>query len=168
MGYDFSTPNSSQAGPVAPMKGAYSIFNFVSAYLERAPAEKLILAVPYYGYDWPVSSASQNGKVLGTPADVRIRTYAEILDNTVNTQINWDEVSETPWFSYLDATTGQTRVAHFENTRSLGIKYDFVNDKALGGVAIWALGFDGLKHDLAQLLSDKFSLNLVPPVAVKQ
>ncbi|MDP3973242.1 MAG: glycosyl hydrolase family 18 protein [Candidatus Daviesbacteria bacterium] len=163
MGYDFSTPNSQQAGPVAPMEGGYSIFNFMSAYLEKAPAEKLILAVPYYGYDWPVTSASKNGVVLGSTADVRIRTYAEIAGATANSQINWDENSQTPWFSYSDS--GQTRVAHFENTRSLGIKYDFVNDKALGGVAIWALGFDGLRNDLAQLLSDKFSGSSATPVA---
>ncbi|MBI2019970.1 hypothetical protein HYS94_00940 [Candidatus Daviesbacteria bacterium] len=157
MGYDFSTPNSSTAGPVAPMEGGYSIFNFMSSYLEKAPSDKLILAVPYYGYDWPVISASFNAPVSGSRADVRIRPYAEIADATKNTQINWDEASQTPWFSYIDAENGATRVTHFENTRSLGIKYDFINDKNLKGVGIWALGFDGKRNDLAQLLSDKFA-----------
>lgn len=157
MGYDFSTPKSSQAGPVAPMEGGYSIFNFMSAYLEKAPAEKLILAVPYYGYDWPVVSASFNSPVTGSAADVRIRPYGEIADTTKDTQINWDETSQTPWFSYIDSESKQTRVAHFENTRSLGIKYDFINNKNLKGVGIWALGFDGKRLDLAQLLADKFA-----------
>lgn len=157
MGYDFSTPNSSLAGPVAPMEGGYSVFNFMSSYLEKAPPDKLVLAVPYYGYDWPVISASFNASVSGSRADVRIRPYAEIADATENTQINWDETTQTPWFSYVDSETNLTRVAHFENTRSLGIKYDFINDKNLKGVGIWALGFDGKRNDLAQLLSDKFA-----------
>ncbi|OGE18132.1 hypothetical protein A2769_02705 [Candidatus Daviesbacteria bacterium RIFCSPHIGHO2_01_FULL_37_27] len=156
MGYDFHTPQSSTAGPVAPMEGyGNSIVGLLGSYLEKVPPEKLILAVPYYGYDWPVSEAGKNASVSGERAAVKILPYAEIAGATKNTQIQWDENAKTPWYSYRDSTG--LRVVHFENTRSLGLKYDFINQKNLSGVGIWALGFDGKREDLLQLLADKFT-----------
>lgn len=158
MGYDFHTPNSSQAGPVAPMEGyGTSVTGFMSGYLEKVPPEKLILAVGYYGYDWPVSSGGMNGEVTGNRGEVRVYPYAEIMEATRKVEISWDESAKTPWYSYRDPATGGMRVVHFENTRSLGIKYDFVNQKNLQGVGIWALGYEGRNTDLLQLLADKFA-----------
>lgn len=157
MGYDFHTPDSDTAGPVSPMQGGgYSLFGFLSSYFDKAPADKLILAIPYYGYDWPVASAT-NKQVTGGRADVRILTYADIINSSKGAQINWDNDAQSPWYVYKDPQTKQSRVVYFENTRSLGIKYDFITQKNLKGVGIWALGYDGNKHDLVQLLSDKFS-----------
>jgi spore germination protein YaaH len=157
MGYDFHTPNSDTAGAVSPMQGGgYSLFGFLSSYLEKAPPEKIILALPYYGYDWPVVSAS-NKQVTGTRADVRILTYADIINSSKGAQINWDNDAQSPWYVYKDLDTKQNRIVYFENTRSLGVKYDFITQKNLKGVGIWALGYDGNKKDLVQLLSDKFS-----------
>lgn len=154
MGYDFHTPNSQAAGPVAPMEGyGSSMVGFMSSYLDKVPADKLVLAVPYYGYDWPTTGSGQNATSTGGQA--RALPYAEILEATKNTQINWDENAQTPWYSYKDGEG--TRVVHFENDRSLGIKYDFINNKNLQGVGIWALGFDGLRTELLQLLADKFA-----------
>ncbi|MBI2040406.1 hypothetical protein HYT18_05035 [Candidatus Microgenomates bacterium] len=157
MGYDFHTPNSSSAGPVAPIEGAgLSIRGLIASYLEKAPAEKLILGVPYYGYDWPVVS-NRNSQVAGSRADVRIYPYAVIAENSKKVQINWDQDSQTPSYIYTDPQTNQARMVHFENPRSLGIKYDFINQKELGGVGIWALGYDGKRVDLWQLIADKFA-----------
>lgn len=151
MGYDFHTPNSSVAGPVAPMEGAgLSVTGLMASYLEKVSSAKLILAVPYYGYDWPVDSS---GQVVS--GDVRTYPYGEIVGAAKNVQIQWDDNAQTPWYSYYDQ--GQKRVVHYENTRSLGIKYDFINQKNLEGVGIWALGFDGNQTDLWQLISDKFT-----------
>lgn len=156
MGYDFHTPESSLAGPVAPMEGyGNSIVGFMGSYLDKVPAEKLILAVAYYGYDWPVLESGKNARTTGGEANVKILPYAEIADAAKNTQIQWDENGQTPWYQYNDVTG--PRVVHFENTRSLAYKYDYINQKNLSGVGIWALGFDGKREELLQLLSDKFA-----------
>lgn len=158
MGYDFHTPNSSVAGPVAPVEGAgISIKGLMSSYLDKAPAEKLILAVPYYGYDWPVVSKAKSSEVLGSRSDVKVYPYAVIADQSKRSQINWDDEAQTPWYLYLDPQTKQTRVVYFENPRSLGVKYDLINQKGIAGVGIWALGYDGLRTELAQLIVDKFA-----------
>ena len=43
-----------------------------------------------------------------------------------------------------------------EDTRSLGIKYDFAKANRLAGIGIWALGFDHGRTELWTLLKDKF------------
>ena len=158
MGYDFHTPNSAVAGPVAPFEGAgLSIKGLMASYLDKAPANKLILAVPYYGYDWPVQQGNNILSVTGVKQEVNVLPYETIANNTKNSGILWDETAQSPWYSYQDPQTQQKRVVYFENVRSLGIKYDFVKQKKMQGVALWALGFDGKRVELNQTLIDKFA-----------
>lgn len=157
MGYDFHTPQSDTTGAIAPLGGnSLNILDMVDAYLEKIPPEKLVLAVPYYGYDWPTTTATENATVV-PGGDIKVLSYAEIADMSQKININWDNESQTPWYSYVDPDTKQIRVVHFENTRSLGIKYDLINKKGLQGVGIWALGLDGRSTELEQLLADKFA-----------
>jgi len=148
MGYDMHTPLGGP-GPVSAMGGDTNIVGYVQNYLEQVDASKLILAVPYYGYDWPENVASPSADM------VKILPYAQVAQQSQNLQLVWDDTSETPSFTYNDAS-GQPRVVHFDNVRSLGIKYDFINRKNLQGVGIWALGYDGQNQDLEKLLIDKF------------
>lgn len=158
MGYDFRTPQSSVPGPIAPMEGAgLSIKGLMTSYLDKAPSEKLILAVPYYGYDWPVKQVGSGFEVSGVKQQVNVVAYGELANTISSTRILWDENAQVPWYTYQDSATSQTRVVYFENVRSLGIKYDFAKQNKLQGVAIWALGFDGQRTELAQTLIDKFS-----------
>ena len=148
MGYDMHTPTGSP-GPVSAMGGDTNIIGYVQNYLEQVDASKVILAVPYYGYDWPQDVASPSADM------VKILPYAEIADESKNLQLSWDDTSQTPYFTYTD-DGGAKRVVHFDNVRSLGIKYDFINKKNLRGVGIWALGYDGEDQELQKLLIDKF------------
>lgn len=157
MGYDFHTPSSIKPGPVAPMDGTgLTIRGLMSSYLDKAPADKLILAVPYYGYDWPVKQSGKGFEVIGTKQQVNTIPYAEIIAaGSVSTF--WDENAQVPWYTYKDGQTGQQRVVYFENVRSLSIKYDFIKKNNMQGIALWALGFDGRRTELAQTIIDKFS-----------
>jgi spore germination protein YaaH len=48
----------------------------------------------------------------------------------------------------------------FENQKSLGLKFDLVNQTNLGGIAIFALGYDGKD---AKSLWDEVKLKLKTP-----
>ena len=43
-----------------------------------------------------------------------------------------------------------------DDVKSLDIKYDFAKENKLGGVGMWALGFDDGKGEMWQLLGSKF------------
>lgn len=149
MGYDMHYALGNP-GPISPMGGSINIIGLVQGYLEKVQSEKLILAVPYYGYDWPI-----NQDLSSATPSAAILSYAELAEVSKDHKLIWDETSQTPSYTYTDNEI--QREVHFENVRSLGIKYDFVNAKNLKGVGIWALGYDGLNSDLQRLIVDKFS-----------
>lgn len=147
MDYDFHTPRGGP-GPIAPMEGGgYSTIGFLQSYFEKVSPEKLVLAVAYYGYDW-TNPPSSSAKVL---------PYAELAAMSKNHTIQWDDAAQSPFYTYTDPTSGQKRIVYFENPRSLGVKYDYVNRKNMRGIGIWALGYDGLNSDLRTLIAEKFS-----------
>ena len=49
------------------------------------------------------------------------------------------------------------RQLFFEDVKSLSIKYDWIKRNKIGGVGIWALGYDNEHPELWNLLSKKFS-----------
>lgn len=156
MGYDFTTAQSSQAGPVAPLSGReFSLTSIINEYLEKVSAEKMILALPFYGYDWAVKTATENAEAVAQGSG-RAVPYSDIIASTNDQKLQWNEDTQTPWYSY-QGDDNHVHVVHFDNIRSLGIKFDFVNTKNLKGVGIWALGFEGNDPQVLQLLADKFT-----------
>ena len=146
MGYDFHTPYTS-SGPVAPLTGEQSIVSYLANYLQKVPAGKIILGVPYYGYDWVTTNPSPNSTT--------ILTYADIMGSNSSNNFQWDSSSQTPWYQYTDGQN-MTHKVYFEDVRSLGLKYDLVNQSKLEGIGIWAVGYDGEFKELDQLISQKF------------
>lgn len=150
MGYDMHYALGNP-GPISPMGGTINIIGLVQGYLEKVPSEKLILAVPYYGYDWPINNLDSPNATHSAA----ILSYAELAAASRDKKLIWDETSQTPSYKYTE--NGIEREVHYENVRSLGIKYDYVIAKDLKGVGIWALGYDGLNSDLQRLIVDKFT-----------
>jgi spore germination protein len=172
MAYDFSVKGSKSAQPTAPLYGHkegkyyYDIATAVEDFLKVMPAEKLILGVPYYGYNYLVYEPQVKAATRpahswrGKPA---VQTY-EIAQANVNanmTGINdykegWDNEAQVGWRAYKLSSSDTWRMIFVEDERSLGIKYDFAKSQNLGGVGIWALGFDNGHTELWTLLSSKF------------
>ena len=77
MGYDYYWRGSATAGPVAPLAGEnYNVTRTIDTYLSAGvPPEKLVLGVPWYGYDWPVVSSARKSTATGT-ATARFYTAA--------------------------------------------------------------------------------------------
>ena len=154
MGYDFHRTSSIKAGPIAPLFGKekyeYEIYQSVVDYLRHVPNEKLILAVPFYGYEWPTQDPNPNSYVVGSVRGPEIASYKRSLETAEknNTSVNFDDHSKSAWFSYFDKESNTFRQVWFENERSLGLKFDLINQAGLAGAAIWALGYDGENNNL--------------------
>lgn len=155
MGYDYSWSTDTQAGPVAPLTasttfGAYCEQRSVSNYLAAGISPgKLLLGVPYYGYDWPTVSHAMHANTTGTGTS---RTYPVAKSYAETYGYNWDTNSQTPYVLY-----GSYRQLWYDDTNSLALKYDFAKSKNLAGIGIWALNYDAGTSDLWDLLAEKFA-----------
>ena len=65
----------------------------------------------------------------------------------------WDVVSQTPWIRWNDNGWNQV---WYDDSLSLDLKYDFAIQKNLKGIGIWALGYDGNRSELWNLIEKKF------------
>lgn len=184
MAYDFATAGSENAIPTSPLYGHkdgqywYDVSTAVEDFLKVMPKEKLILGLPWYGYNYPVGSPQ-----IKAPKDygyyayaynrrgyrysyfvprqgAHAQTYTLASENITPEQEGWDEKGQVGWKAYKDES-GQWRMIFLDDVRSLGVKYDFAKEKGLGGVGMWALGFDHGKKELWTLLNDKFGTKLV-------
>jgi spore germination protein YaaH len=153
MGYDYHWAGSATTGPVAPLTG-WSTFNVgwtIANYLYwGAPPAKMLLGVPYYGYCWPATSAHPGASTIGGASAL---SYAQAWPEAEYHGRLWDVESQTPWYRHYAAGWYQT---WFDDAESLGLKYDLVAASDLGGIGIWALGYDGSRQELWDALDAAF------------
>ena len=154
MGYNYFYSGSSNAGPVAPLGGYfYDIEYTLNDYLDKTnnQTDKLILGLPYYGYDWPVVNDLINS---GTTGYGTVRTYAEARNLSQFHESFWDDISNSSWFTYLN---DQWRQTWYDDSSSLSFKYQFAKEKDLQGIGIWALGYDDNYNELWDVLENHFA-----------
>jgi len=166
MGYDFHRPSSDTAGPVSPIGGKgvhaeYDLETMLHDYLAFVPPNKILLGVPYYGYNWVVERDEKYAKRINGDDDIgysQSQTYESIMETviTVKPEVKWDDLSKSPYFTYVSPETGSLREVYFDDVDSLRVKYEMVNDHDLAGVGIWALGYDGGYEELWRLLRQEF------------
>jgi len=108
----------------------------VNQYANAAPASKVILGLPFFGYDWPTTNGTLQAQPAGAPT---IITYEQ--EASSGHPMYWDSVTDTAWTSYQVGT--QWHEAFFENPASLYLAAQLADDNDIGGVGIWALGMDG-------------------------
>lgn len=140
MGYDYHWSNSNSTGAVSPFQDntQQDIEDSVKILEEYYPKNKIILGLPFYGYEWPSSSGEPGAIVIGEGKDIYLKnsTYFSKIYGRI-----WDPNSNTPWFKYQkDGIWYQT---WYDDDESLGLKIDYVYSENLKGVGIWALGYEG-------------------------
>ncbi len=155
MGYNYHWSGSPSAGPVSPLGGfTYDLEFTVQDYLTYTDGNsaKLILGLPYYGYDWPVINGQIYSPTIGSAT---ARTYSAAKNLAMNYGQSWDILSQTPWVAWEDDTWRQL---WFDDSLSLAIKYQYAKDNDLAGVGIWALGYDSGTTELWGCLENQFTL----------
>jgi spore germination protein len=114
----------------------------LESILGRVPENKIILAVPFYGYEWQtLTSEYESETVPNTGASATYARVKTLLENRTDAKQYWDEEAQSPWLVYKQ--NGQIKQIYYENELSMNKKIDLIMDKKLGGVAIWAVGFEG-------------------------
>jgi hypothetical protein len=163
MGYDYYYSGSTTAGPEAPLYNFQTGYNYtltktVTYYLKQgASPSKLLLGLPYYGREWETAGSTAPSSVV-SGGFTSSRTYSYVKNNpTTYSSANkkWEANCYNPYYSFQ--VSGVWRQCWIDDIYSMGRKYDMVNQRGLGGIGIWALGYDNGYNDLWQLIEDKFS-----------
>ncbi len=142
MAYDFHWSGSSIAGPVSPCVpssfwGQYCAAKSIGSYIQYgADTAKILLGIPYYGYDWPTVSQNMGSSATGSASAV---IYYYAFQNAITYGRIWDSNSLTPWYRYYTSSWHQ---CWYDDSVSLDIKFGMVNDSLLQGAGCWALGYD--------------------------
>lgn len=163
MGYGYYGKGSSLAGPTAPSESGkiwfpYNLTTSIDYYLtNKVPANKLILALPYYGAIWETKT---NKKASKAKEFKKYRDYAYIKENVESkiATVQYDSASQTQWCSYT-INTGDIvfRQCWFDNDSTIAKKISLIKNKNLRGMGIWALGYDKGYDNLWNVIADNLT-----------
>lgn len=140
-GYTYGEPMA-----VAPVNQVRRVAEYA---LTRIPAEKIVLGVPNYGYDWPLpfQAGTTRAKTLGN-------IEAVSLAGQYGAEIQFDEQAQSPWFRYWQY--GIQHEVWFQDVRSYRAIFELAKELGLRGVGYWTIM--QLFRANWTLLADMFSI----------
>ncbi len=145
MGYDYHQPGSYKAGPVSPIDmpdERPSIRKTISSLEGRVHKDKIILGIPFYGYEWQtITEEPFSQTVPNTGAIATYKRVRELIASRNDVSLDFDETTLSPRLTYIQ--NGLIKQIYYEDERSLLEKIKFVELNGLDGIAIWALGYEG-------------------------
>jgi spore germination protein YaaH len=117
------------AGAVAPLDWVGDVLNYATQFI---PANKLLLGLATYGYDWNVSWGG-SASALG---------YDDIVSTVFahGGSIYMDPAAHTPVYTYQSGD-GLHQI-WFENSTSLSYKLTLAMNKGLAGWGAWRVGLE--------------------------
>lgn len=125
------------------------------------PPDKLVLGLPWYGYDYPCLSLTDDSVctipkvpfrgVNCSDAAGTQRPYTDIRDliRTATAFVQWNASLQSPFFNYKTHSSEQHQV-WFDNTESLSLKYAWAAQNQLKGLAFWnidSVSYSDSPHD---------------------
>ncbi len=121
-GYTYGPPL-----PVAPLNRVREVVEYA---VSRIPANKILMGMPNYGYDWtlPYIAGESKARSIGNEQAVDIA-------REVGADILYDETAQSPHFGYVQ--DGQEHVVWFEDARSVRAKLALAAEFGLFGVSVW-------------------------------
>src|SRR5664280_1692006 len=135
MGYDMN--DRSVPSATAPLVGGgFNDTEALQQFTAVVPPQKVILGVPYYGYDWPTTDGTRTAQATGGESPLSDGVIAASGDPTY-----WDPSTQTAWTSYQVGT--QWHETFFDNPTALAVKAELAASFHIAGLGIWALGMDG-------------------------
>lgn len=121
-------------GPAMAVAPINQVRRVVEYAVSEIPREKIDLGIPNYGYDWklPFERGVSKAVTIGNVEAVRIAI-------TRGVNINFDALSQSPFFNYIDSGSGAEHEVWFEDVRSLQEKFNLIKEFGLRGCGYWQI-----------------------------
>lgn len=117
---------------VAPINEIRKVLDYATSVM---PAEKIMMGMPLYGYDWTLPYDPDRDWAISISPQEALQVAAQY-----GATIQYDNVAQAPYFNYWYG--GEEHVVWFEDARSVRSKLFLVDEYGLKGVSYWVLGFD--------------------------
>ena len=164
MGYDYYYSGSATPGPVAPLYSSVQWMGSTSSwcsvdysmdyYLNKGiTPSKLMLGVPYYGRRWAAASTNLGAASLGSAYSAAL-VYSSCESAAATYGKRWDSNGSVPYYVYT--SSGTNYQCFYDDTNSLGGKYDLSESKGMGGIGIWNLTQGTGQTELWDLIEEKY------------
>lgn len=124
-GYTYGPPMA-----VAPIPSVRRVLDYA---ITRIPANKIYMGLPNYGYDWPLPYVRGE-----TKAETIGYLRAIELAREYGVEIQYDEVSQSPFFRYVTGENVEHEV-WFEDVRSMQAKFQLISEYGFLGGGYWNL-----------------------------
>ncbi|MDF2942852.1 MAG: hypothetical protein K0S01_1710 [Herbinix sp.] len=125
-GYSYGAP--------APVTSVFLLRQFYEYAVTLIAPEKIFMGIPLMGYDWELPY------IVGI-SRARSLTYdnAIALAGEVGATIQFDEVSQTPYFEYVENLSGVPipHIVWFIDARSIDALMELVPEFGFQGIGIW-------------------------------
>ncbi len=160
MAYDYHSPSSFVTGPVAPLNGAgimseYDVLSAVENALAIIPAQKLVLGIPLYGYEWETLLPYPRAAVIpNTGVTASSDRVESLLVTCASCSATLDTYAQENYISFYDQASNDYHLIFFPDKNSTLAKLNLAGSFELKGVALWALGYEG-KNIMEPLASFK-------------
>jgi spore germination protein YaaH/PKD repeat protein len=164
MGYDYYWSGSTTSGPNDPLYHFGTTYNYtlsrsISYYLDQGVTpSKLILGLPYYGREYTTSSNTVPTPVLNPPNSAT-RTYEMVRDNLSGdytaANYEWDPQSFSAYYQFQSGA--DWKQCFVNSGYSMGKRMDLIEQFGIGGMGIWALGYDDGYSDYWDQIEQHFS-----------
>lgn len=128
MTYDEHVPGQ-PPGPVAGSDWMKSTLTYAASQIDPG---RILLGLPAYGYDWDTTDDS------GMQVDFKGTTA---LLNMTGATAQYDDATQSAFFDYT-AMDGHAHEVWYDTARSIQLKAAYAKSMGLGGVSMWALGFE--------------------------
>ena len=149
MTYDYHYTGSSVTGAVAPLNGVttdaeFDVETAVKEALRSVPPSKLLLGTPLYGYEWETLSDTPHAGVMpGSGLTVSNRRAESFIQSCATCSAHFDPVTQESYVVYKDQDTGTYHQMFYPDKQSTQAKATLAHTYKLGGLALWALGYEG-------------------------
>jgi spore germination protein YaaH len=168
MAYPYFGSWSTRTGPVGKLRTTFdwatvsrlSTARTVARYtsmIDESRRRKIVLGVPYYGYQWTCADDQPASSVVTGVGSVFYSEARQDLESG-RTRL-WDEGVRSPWYAWQDGGWNQV---WYDDEESLAYKYRLALEQDLGGVGMWALNYDVGYQELWDLLESSFSQDPTP------
>jgi spore germination protein len=131
MTIDYGYPSGPPA-PIAPYEWIEQVIQYA---LTQLPPQKLLMALPLYGYDKDATTYTTRGLSVLAAQNQAI---------SKRTTIQFDNTAKSPWYRYWLGT--KEHIVWFADIRSYTEKYNLIDIYKLAGLTLWQISLSAPQH----------------------